>query len=67
MDKLGIILDIAGPVIMLLLLITGIVKAWSYRKIDRAQFIAIYKPYKYWGLGIWLVFNIIGIILVMNA
>lgn len=67
MVNLGIALDIAGPVIMIILIIIGAAKAWPYRKNDIERFRKIYKPYKYWGLGIWIVFNVIGIILIMNA
>lgn len=67
MVNLGIALDIAGPTIMLVLIIIGWIKAWPYRKTDRERFRAIYKPYRYWGLSIWLVCNIVGIFLVMYA
>lgn len=67
MVHIGIALDIAGPAIMMILIIVGAIKAWPYRKTDRDRFVSIYKPYKYWGLGIWIVFNIIGILLIMNA
>lgn len=67
MVDIGIALDIAGPAIMMILIIIGVVKAWPYRKTDREKFVAIYKPYKYWGLGIWIVSNAIGILLIMNA
>lgn len=65
--NIGIGLDIAAPVIMMIFIITGAVKAWPYRKTDRERFITIYKPFKYWGLGIWLVLNIIGMLLIFNA
>lgn len=65
--NVGLALDIAGPAILLVLLITGAVKAWPYRKTDKERFTAIYRPYRYWGLGIWLVFNVIGILLIMSA
>lgn len=64
---IGIAFDIAGPVILLVLIIIGAVKAWPYRSTDRDKFNSIYKPYKYWGFGIWIVFNAIGLLLVMNA
>ena len=67
MVNLGIALDIAGPSIMIILVIIGVVKAWPYRKTDRSRFVAVYKPYKYWGLAIWIIFNIAGILLIMNA
>lgn len=65
--NLGIALDIAGPAIFMILIIVGAVKAWPYRKTDKDRFNAIYKPYKYWGFGIWIVFNVIGLVLVMNG
>lgn len=67
MVNIGIALDIAGPAIMLILFIIGAVKAWPYRKTDPEKFVSIYKPYKYWGLGVWLVFNVVGLLLLMNA
>lgn len=66
MVEFGIALDIAGPAIMIILIIIGAVKAWPYRKADPARFRAIYKPYKYWGFGIWLASSILGIILVLT-
>lgn len=65
--NIGIGLDIAGPAIMLILIIVGAVKAWPYRKTDKERFRAIYKPYKYWGFGIWIVLNLIGVLLIMYA
>lgn len=62
--NIGLALDIAAPVIMLIILITGAVKAWPYRKTDKQKFIAIYKPYKYWGFGIWLFLNAISLLLI---
>lgn len=67
MINLGIAFDIAGPAVMIVLIIIGAMKAWPYRKTDSEKFRSIYKPYKYWGLGIWIVFNIIGILLIYNA
>lgn len=67
MVKLGIALDIAGPVIMMILIIIGAVKAWPYRKTDQQRFRAIYKPYKYWGMIIWIICNVIGIILTVSS
>ena len=60
--NLGIALDIAGPAIMIVLTIIGAVKAWPYRNTDRQKFVSIYKPYKYWGLSIWILSSLIGII-----
>lgn len=67
MINLGIAFDIAGPAVMIVLIIIGAMKAWPYRKTDSEKVRSIYKPYKYWGLGIWIVFNIIGILLIYNA
>lgn len=67
MVNLGIAFDIAGPAIMLILIIIGMVKAWPYRKVDREKFVAIYKPYKYWGFGIWIAFNLVGILLIVYS
>lgn len=67
MVNLGIAFDIAGPVIMIVLVIIGAIKAWPYRKTDTAKYSAIYKPYKYWGIGIWLVSNMIGVFLIYSA
>lgn len=67
MVNFGIALSIAAPAIMLVLIIIGAVKAWPYRNVDREKFVAIYKPYKYWGIGLWLALDLIGIALIMNA
>lgn len=67
MVNLGIILNIAGPIIMIVLIIIGAIKAWPYRKTDTQKFNTIYKPYKYWGLGLWIFFNTLGMLLVMNS
>lgn len=64
---LGLGLDIAGPIIMIIFIITGAVKAWPYRKTDRQRFAAIYKPYKYWGIGIWLACNVAGLLIILHA
>ena len=65
--NIGITVDIAGSVILLILIIVGAVKAWPYSKTDPEKFSAIYKPYKYWGFGLWILFNAIGFVLVMSA
>lgn len=65
--NIGLAIDIAGAAILLILQVIGAVKAWPYRKTDKERFLAIYKPYRYWGFGIWLVFNIIGTLLVLYA
>lgn len=67
MVKLGIALDIAAPVLLLVCIIVGAWKAWPYRKTDRERFTAIYKPYKWWGLGGFIVLNTIGLILIACA
>lgn len=67
MVNLGIALNIAGPVIMLLLIVFGARKAWPYKNTDKERFAAIYNPYKYWGWGIWLVLDLIGILLIMYS
>lgn len=67
MVRLGIALDIAGPAIMLLLIIIGAVRAWPYRRSDPQRFTALYKPYKWWGLCIWIACNVAGILLVLSA
>lgn len=64
MINLGIAFDIAGPAIMIILIIIGAIKAWPYRKTDPNKFNAIYKPYKYWGFGIWIILNVTGILLI---
>lgn len=63
----GMAFDIAGPALMIVFIIIGAIKAWPYRKIDPEKFKAIYKPYKYWGFGIWIAFNLIGIVLILNS
>lgn len=65
--NIGLALNIAGPAIMLILTIVGAVKAWPYRTTDKERSHAIYKPFKYWGLGIWMAFSLAGTLLVMNA
>ncbi len=67
MVNLGIGLNIAGPLIMIVITIIGAVKAWPYRKVDRQKFASIYKPYKYIALAAWLIFDLAGIIIIMNA
>ncbi len=65
MVNLGIAIDIAAPIIMLVFVIFGAVKAWPYKKTDKERFAAIYKPYKYWGIGLWLLLNAVGLFLIM--
>ncbi len=65
--EIGMAFDIAGPLIAIAFIIAGAVKAWPYRKTDAERFRKIYKPYKYWGFGLWLLFNLVGILLVIIA
>lgn len=64
MVNAGIALSIIGPLLAILLYIIGIIKAWPYRKTDRQKFVEIYKPFKWWGLVIWIGLTIIGMIFV---
>lgn len=65
MVNLGIAFDIAGPALALIIFIIGLVKAWPYRKTDKEKFKAVYMPFRLWGFGIWIGFNVIGVVLIM--
>lgn len=67
MVNFGIALTIAGPIIMIIMDLIGAKKAWRYRVTDREKFNAIYKPYKFWGLVIWGVLTIIGVLCIRFA
>ncbi len=67
MINLGLAFDIAAPVVLIILIIVGATKAWPYRKKDREKFYAIYRPYKVWGFGLFLLLNAIGIVLIFNG
>ncbi len=67
MVNLGIAFIISGPAIMLALIIIGARKALPYRNVNRDKFNAIYKPYKFWGLCIWGILTLIGLLLISNT
>lgn len=67
MVNFGIALSIAGPAIMILLIIIGAIKARPYRNTDIAKFRTIYKPYKYTGMCTWIVCSVIGILIIVSS
>lgn len=67
MVNLGIAFVIAGPAIMIVFIIIGSRKALPYRNVNRDKFNAIYKHYKFWGLCVWGILTLIGLLLISNS
>lgn len=65
MVNIALALEIAGPLIALILIIVGAVKAWPFRKTDKQKFAEIYKPYKWCGIAVFVLLNLVGYLLLL--